>query len=360
MRWSIRRARQFSVETSGLESAPPKWPGNSFQGTSVMWRMTAAVFCSSERGIEVLLLRAAPRNSSRSTLYQDRFSKGGLLVRGRWELPRSGRRWANFRVDVNVEEAWLGEFHGVLERACEIVLTGNGQSLHATGSRESGEVGIVRLLRLCSIESRPDLAATVQPVLEVTDRGPGEVVPDHPNTGEVVLDRRGEDVRRHHEASVSHHRHAGLLRSGELRPEDAADAEAHRRVSPGVEHGLRPVRGPELHEPVVMHALVEADNGVVRQHRPDVSDDALGMQRRGLDLKIRTDKALPLLFPGRNLVMPFEEGRPRRAIGSGQLLQQLLQEGLGIRDDSQRDRVIAAELRMVDVHLHELRRREVP
>src|SRR5438477_64627 len=72
------------------------------------------------------------------------------------------------------------------------------------------------------------------------------------------------------------------LRRGELRAEDRARTEAHARIAPGVEHGLRLARLPELHEPVVVNARIERDDRVIRKHRTAVSDDALRPDRRGM------------------------------------------------------------------------------
>src|SRR3546814_270529 len=61
--------------------------------------------------------------------------------------------------------------------------------------------------------------------------------------------------------------------------QDGAGPEAHAGVAPGVQHGLRPARLPELHEPVVVDAGVQRDDGVVGQQGVAVGDDGLRPDR---------------------------------------------------------------------------------
>ena len=81
---------------------------------------------------------------------------------------------------------------------------------------------------------------------------------------------------RHGETAVAADRHAYTVRRGELGAEDAADTETHRRKAPGVEHGLRLCCFPELHVPIVVHAAVEGNDGIIRQRGACFLDYALG------------------------------------------------------------------------------------
>src|SRR5690606_8714657 len=112
-------------------------------------------------------------------------------------------------------------------------------------------------------ETRADLAAAELAVLQVADGPPGVVVPHHPDCGDVVLDRGAQHVRRHGEAAVADNRDARTLGRRELCTEYAGHTEAHGREAPGIEQRARPLRLPELHEPVVMRARVRYDDGVV-------------------------------------------------------------------------------------------------
>src|SRR5260370_33431836 len=100
-------------------------------------------------------------------------------------------------------------------------------------------------------------------------------------------------MRPHAETTVAADRHARPTGRGEPRAEYSARPEAHAGESPGVQHGLRAARLPELHEPIVMHSGVERDDGIVGQHRAAVRHDALRPQRRGMDRKIWTDIVVP-------------------------------------------------------------------
>src|SRR5262249_17497390 len=106
-----------------------------------------------------------------------------------------------------------------------------------TGARPGREIRIVWFLIFK--KRGAEFASAEHSNLDVPDRRPAEVVPDHPDARQAVLDRGGDDVGRHRETAVAAHRDAGPLRRGELRAHDAAHTKAHRGIAPAVQHALR-------------------------------------------------------------------------------------------------------------------------
>src|SRR6516164_10470826 len=72
------------------------------------------------------------------------------------------------------------------------------------------------------------LAAAEIAALQATDRGVGIVVPDHPYGRDAVFDGCAKDTGVHEKGTVAAHRNAGSVGRGELRAENASDAEPHR------------------------------------------------------------------------------------------------------------------------------------
>ena len=189
---------------------------------------------------------------------------------------------------------------------------------------------------------------------------PGEVVPDDPDAGKVVFDRRAQDVRRHRESAVADHGDARPVRGGELGSEHAADTEAHRRVAPAVQHALGPLRLPELHEPVVMYAGIERENDVVGQHLLQSADDEFRPQRTRRVAKVRPDKGLPFSLPALHVMSPRREARRIDVTPLWQQDEQLAHEHLRVGDHAERRRIVAAEFLRIDVDVDQLRLREIP
>ena len=104
----------------------------------------------------------------------------------------------------------------------------------------------------------------------------------------------------------------GLVGRGQLGAEHAGGAEAHAREAPRVEHRLRPARLPELHVPVVIDADVAGEDGIVRQHRLAIGDDALGPDRRGVDVEIRPGEVVPSRLPFLDVGVPCASARRPR------------------------------------------------
>src|SRR5882672_1681609 len=99
-----------------------------------------------------------------------------LGVGDRRQRPGPRTRRANVGVDVHVDETRLAEPDRVLERALEVLRLRYGQALDAGGARPGGEVRVVGLALGPRIERGAVLAPAEVGVLQVADRGPGEVV----------------------------------------------------------------------------------------------------------------------------------------------------------------------------------------
>ena len=152
----------------------------------------------------------------------------------------------------------------------------------------------------------------------------------------------------------------GPVRRGELGAQHAAHPETHRREAPAVQHALRPLRLPELHEPVVMDARIEGQDRVVGQHALQRVDDVLGAQR-GRDVgEMRPHEGFPLGLPAGDLGAPLRELRGVEVALRFHRGQELRGEHLGVGDDAERRRIVAPELLRIDVDVQELRLREIP
>src|SRR6516225_12339337 len=130
---------------------------------------------------------------------QPALTEGRLLIRCGRQMPGAGRGWPNFSVDVHVEQEGSVGRHGVLEGALEVLRFGDGHGVDAAGLGPAGEVGIIGLVISTGLEHGAELAAPEHAELDVADRDPTEIVPDHPHDGDVVFDRGTQDVRYHGE-----------------------------------------------------------------------------------------------------------------------------------------------------------------
>ena len=261
---------------------------------------------------------------------------------------------------MHVDDAGALVLQCLLHRGREVLRARDGVAVGAAGARPGREVGVVALAALALVEGGADLAAVEQAVLQVADGAPGEVVPDDPDHGQVVFDRRAQHIGRHRETAVTDHRHAGAVGRGERCAHHAADAEAHAGVAPAVEHALRALGLPELHEPVVVHARIEREDDVVGQHLLQRAHHELGAQRVGGIAEVRPHEGFPLRLPALHLRQP---GRVTRGLDLGALVQgleQLAREDLHIGDEAEVGRVVAAQLLRIDVHVHQPRLGEVP
>ena len=76
-----------------------------------------------------------------------------------------------------------------------------------------------------------------------------------------------------------------------------------------------------------------------------------------MDLEVRADVLLPFRAPRGNFAVPRVE---RRQLSRSRLGEELAQERARIGQDAEVGRVVAADLRMIDIDMHQLRRREIP
>ena len=126
----------------------------------------------------------------------------------------------------------------------------------------------------------------VVPKCAISQPGDGAervVVHDHPDDGDVLLERRREHRRVLAEAAVADERDARRgPGSASLAPMRRRRAEAHRRVAARREDPARRVDRELLADAVLVPADVGRDDRVARQHRAHVGEDALGPHREGV------------------------------------------------------------------------------
>src|SRR5215510_14025260 len=185
-----------------------------------------------------------------------------LFVRRRRQLPGASRWRPYLGVDVYVENKGLVRLNRVLECALKILRPGHGYGVDTGCTRPRSKVGIVRFVIGSFLEHRTVLPATEHSELDVANGNPSEVIPDQPDDGDVVLHRRAQYVRHHREAAIAGNRNDWPVGCRQLGPERASCAESHAGKAPGVEHGLRTARLPELHVPIVIDADIAAQNSV--------------------------------------------------------------------------------------------------
>ena len=181
----------------------------------------------------------------------------------------------------------------------------DGDALDAGRARHGGEVGIVGRAGLRMLEVGRELAAAEIAALQAADRGIGVVVPHHPDHGQLVFDRGAEHARMHEEGAVADHGDARPIRRRELGAEHAGDAETHRAKAHGADQRIRPLRLAELQQPVVMHADVADQDGVVGQRAVDLVGGALRVDRRRVIGEARRDQRVPFLAIAGDRIEPL-------------------------------------------------------
>src|SRR6185503_15184018 len=111
-----------------------------------------------------------------------------LLVRRRRQLPGAGRRRTDFRIDMHIKHVRLVGLDRVFEGALEVLRFRHCHCFDARCACPGRKIGVVGFVVRPFVEHRAVLAATEHAELDVADRHPAEIIPDHPDHGDIVLD----------------------------------------------------------------------------------------------------------------------------------------------------------------------------
>ena len=126
------------------------------------------------------------------------------------------------------------------------------------------------------------------PIREAVDRllpadhAVGGILEDQHHEVEPEADRRLHLLRVHHEAAVAADREHAPVRVEQLRHHGRGQAGAHGRERVVEEERVGDVGAVVAREPDLVHAVVERDDAVARDHLADVVDDALRRRREAL------------------------------------------------------------------------------
>ncbi len=243
-----------------------------------------------------------------------------------------------------------------LERRLEVGGGAHLDAVDAVGLGDRRVVGRVRLAVL--LEHRAEGRAVVR-LLEAGDRAEREVVHDHPDDGDVLLERGREHRRVLAEPAVADQRDDHAVGARELRAERRRRAEAHRRVAPGREDRARLEDRELLADAVLVPAHVGRDQRVARQRCAHVGEDALGPHRIGVARRVLAVARDEGLAYGGDLARELLALACRRARAGAPTRLSTDQRLLEIGDGADLDRVVAADLGGIDVDVDELGRREV-
>src|SRR5690606_28820022 len=123
------------------------------------------------------------------------------------QLPGAGGWRSHFTVHMHVDHAGPVVTDCLLEGAAQVLATRYRDAIGTAGAGPGGKIRVVGLAHvLAAVERGTELTATEHAVLDVANSGPGEVVPHHPDAGQVVFHGGTDHVRRHGEAAVAAHR----------------------------------------------------------------------------------------------------------------------------------------------------------
>ena len=185
------------------------------------------------------------------------------------------------------------------------------------------------------------------------------VVHDHPDDGDVLLERGGEHRRVLAEAAIADQRHDDAIGARDLRAERGRRAEAHRRVAARREDRAGLEDRKLLADAVLVPADIGRDERVARQRRAHVGQDPLRAHRVRIALH-RLAVAGDERFPVRCHLARAARAAARPSAPALRATRFSTRERLlEIGDRADRDRIVAADLRGVDVDVDQLRRREV-
>src|SRR3546814_16220179 len=90
---------------------------------------------------------------------------------------------------MDVDERRSVECHRLLQHAGEVLGAGDREGLDAGSPCPGGKVWVIGLATGALVEGGPDLAAVEVGVLQIADRGPGDVVQHQPPHPHGVFDR---------------------------------------------------------------------------------------------------------------------------------------------------------------------------
>src|SRR5215468_3780484 len=238
-------------------------------------------------------------------------AEGRLTLAQAGKLPHARATWILVGADIGIDEIRPARSECGAQRLGKIGRAVDVDARDAGRARHRGKVRVVGCARVGMAEIGRKLAAAEIAALQSTDRGIGEVVPYHPDDRQIVFDRGTQHARMHEEGAVAAYRNARPLGCGELRAQDAGDAESHRAETHGSDERVRPPRIAELDQPVVVDADVTHQYGVLRQHLVDLMGGALRMDRRGVVGKSRRDERVPFAAIALDGVEPFRARRGR-------------------------------------------------
>src|SRR5215469_6404043 len=103
---------------------------------------------------------------------------------------------------MDVEEKWPVRRYRVFERTAEILRPRYGKRIDTACLCPGREIGVVGFLVGPLVKHGAMLAAAEHAELNVANRHPTEIVPDHPNDRNVVFDRRAEHMRNHGKTAI--------------------------------------------------------------------------------------------------------------------------------------------------------------
>ncbi len=219
-------------------------------------------------------------------------------------------------------DAAAGE--GGLERRHELLDRCHPRALRAIGLGIAHEVGIA--------EGHAEIREAVDRLLPA-DHAIGAVVQDDDDEVQPEPHRRFHLLRVHHEAAIAADRHDAALRMEHRRHHRRGQARAHRGERIVEQQRVGDMGAVVAREPDLVHAVVEADDAVLRHHLAHIVDEALRRQREAVLLGAVVDA-------GEDLLAQFEHP----VVG-----RQLAFEPLGKRLDGGADVADHLGVRMVDL-----------
>jgi hypothetical protein len=159
-------------------------------------------------------------------------------------------------------------------------------------------------------------------------------------------------------APSPHTEHARPVGSGELGAQNSGDPEAHGSESHRADQRIRPARFGVTEQPVVMHADVAHQDGVLRKTAADLNGGTLRIDRLAVIAEAWGDQLVPFLSVAVDGLEPLPPrvGALAKIGPPVQFGVQLAQEGTHIGHQTERDRVVAANLLGIDVDMNEFGR----